>query len=146
MPRLIWVFAGRTCHFVGFVMRQLNCSSKFEWMNSLEKRNESQNNKYFENFDIFRISIYSKRRNCPEYVWEVWMQQWFAVVYFTFLAQSLEWIFSLLKRPHGPHNHTLIFTLANNFLRWTYFGPTRFTHPWTTLVHARDVTRKRRHR
>ena len=23
MPRLIWVFAGRTCHFVGFVMAQL---------------------------------------------------------------------------------------------------------------------------
>ena len=23
MPRLIWVFAGCTCHFVGFVMRQL---------------------------------------------------------------------------------------------------------------------------
>ena len=23
MPRLIWVFPGRTCHFVGFVMRQL---------------------------------------------------------------------------------------------------------------------------
>ena len=23
MPGLIWVFAGRTCHFVGFVMRQL---------------------------------------------------------------------------------------------------------------------------
>ena len=23
MPRLIWVFAGRTCHFVHFVMRQL---------------------------------------------------------------------------------------------------------------------------
>ena len=22
MPRLIWVFAGRTCHFVGFVMRR----------------------------------------------------------------------------------------------------------------------------
>ena len=22
MPRLIWVFAGRTCHFVGFAMRQ----------------------------------------------------------------------------------------------------------------------------
>ena len=28
------------------------------------------------------------------------------------------------------------FTLANNFLRWTYFGPTGFIHPWTTLVHA----------
>ena len=27
MPRLIWVFAGRTCHFVGFVMRwlRMNC-------------------------------------------------------------------------------------------------------------------------
>ena len=23
MPRLIWVFAGRTCHFVGFIMRRL---------------------------------------------------------------------------------------------------------------------------
>ena len=23
MPRMTWVFAGRTCHFVGFVMRQL---------------------------------------------------------------------------------------------------------------------------
>ena len=29
-----------------------------------------------------------------------------------------------------------IFTLANNFLRWTYFGPTRLIHPWTTLIHA----------
>ena len=25
MPRLIWVFAGCTCHFVGFVMRRLKC-------------------------------------------------------------------------------------------------------------------------
>ena len=27
MPRLIWVFAGRTCHFVGFVMKWLSCST-----------------------------------------------------------------------------------------------------------------------
>ena len=27
MPRLIWVFAGRACHFVGFVMRRLIYSS-----------------------------------------------------------------------------------------------------------------------
>ena len=27
MPRLIWVFAVRICHFVGFVVRQLICSS-----------------------------------------------------------------------------------------------------------------------
>ena len=30
MSRLIWVFHGRTCHFVGFVMRRLNwCMSNF---------------------------------------------------------------------------------------------------------------------
>ena len=28
MPRLIWVFAGHPCHFVGFVMRRLKC-----WLN-----------------------------------------------------------------------------------------------------------------
>ena len=32
MPRLIWVFAGRTCHFVGFVMRQLK-SQNFGHLN-----------------------------------------------------------------------------------------------------------------
>ena len=30
MPRLI-VFAGRTCHFIGFVMRRLICSSAVLW-------------------------------------------------------------------------------------------------------------------
>ena len=30
MPRLIWVFAGRTCHFVGFVMRRLI----YEWIST----------------------------------------------------------------------------------------------------------------
>ena len=33
-------------------------------------------------------------------------------------------------------DYTEIFTLVNNYLRWTYFGPTMFIHPWTTLVHA----------
>ena len=28
-PRLIWVFAGRTCHFVGFVIQWLICSCHF---------------------------------------------------------------------------------------------------------------------
>ena len=31
MPGLIWVFAGRTCHFVGFVMRRLICLSESHW-------------------------------------------------------------------------------------------------------------------
>ena len=43
-------------------------------------------------------------------------------------------------------NHMTIFTLFNNFLRWTYFGPTRFILRWTALVDATsrvsDVTHK----
>ena len=31
MPRLIWVFAGRTGYFVGFVMRQLKTNRLFCW-------------------------------------------------------------------------------------------------------------------
>ena len=31
MPRLIWVFAGRTCHFVVFVMRRLILQVKCRW-------------------------------------------------------------------------------------------------------------------
>ena len=32
MPRLIWVFAGRTCHFVGFVTRRLiSAPLKSDW-------------------------------------------------------------------------------------------------------------------
>ena len=31
MPRLIWVFAGRTFHFVGFVMRWIISAFIFEW-------------------------------------------------------------------------------------------------------------------
>ena len=30
MPRLIWVFSGRTCHFVGFVMYQIKWLQKLE--------------------------------------------------------------------------------------------------------------------
>ena len=35
MPRLIWVFAGCTCHFVGFVMRRLICASKQSYHSSI---------------------------------------------------------------------------------------------------------------
>ena len=31
MPRLIWVFAGRTCHFVGFVVRGLRIAYGLQW-------------------------------------------------------------------------------------------------------------------
>ena len=40
MPRLIWVFDGRTCHFVGFVMRRLKClnrSGSSEIIDSLDQ-------------------------------------------------------------------------------------------------------------
>ena len=43
MPRLIWVFAGRTCHFVGFVRRWLTC-----WRSSLglTRLNSHDNDSY----------------------------------------------------------------------------------------------------
>ena len=37
---------------------------------------------------------------------------------------------------HGLTGHCPIFTLANNFLRWTYLGPRRFIHTWMTLFHV----------
>ena len=40
----------------------------------------------------------------------------------------------------------VIFILANNFLRWPNFGPTRFIHRWTTLVHAPLRVRDLRHK
>ena len=40
MPRLIWVFAGRTCHFVGFVTRRLKwgCLSRIPIFSSPEPK------------------------------------------------------------------------------------------------------------
>ena len=37
---------------------------------------------------------------------------------------------------HHKKFYLLIFTFDNNFLRWTYSGPTEFILSWTTLVHA----------
>ena len=44
MPRLIWVFAGRTCHCVGFVMRWLNYL--FGWLKTVHARLNDANVKY----------------------------------------------------------------------------------------------------
>ena len=48
----------------------------------------------------------------------------------------IHYIQFLLKRVHLHSIHIGIFTLANNFLKWTYLGPTRFIHPWMALFHA----------
>ena len=39
MPRLIWVFAGRICHFVGFVMRKLIFVWKYKYERSMPRTN-----------------------------------------------------------------------------------------------------------
>ena len=46
MPRLIWVFAGRTCHFVGFVMSWLNNFKKLWHMSWCLTKPESPNLSY----------------------------------------------------------------------------------------------------
>ena len=50
IPRLIWVFAERTCHFVGFVMSWLNFTSLLVHANQLTK-NEKE--KKILNIDLF---------------------------------------------------------------------------------------------
>ena len=60
MPRLIWVFAGRTCHFVGFVMRRLNCFS-FKDLSSL--------------FDDSNVNTSSVLAGCVEDAQDVKKQQ-----------------------------------------------------------------------
>ena len=40
------------------------------------------------------------------------------------------------RLPSDAFGYSIIFILANHFLRWICFGPTRFIHPWMTLVHA----------
>ena len=42
MPRLIWVFAGRTCHFVGFVTRRLIYGSHWIHKNQLYHHDETK--------------------------------------------------------------------------------------------------------
>ena len=59
MSRLIWVFAGRTCHFVGFVtMRLIYCRivlSYKDWM--------SQKRWFISSFDTWDM-FYRRRRLC----------------------------------------------------------------------------------
>ena len=45
MPRLIWVFTGCTCHFVGFVKRQLKCSVPFLGCQTVLEQAVQLNNK-----------------------------------------------------------------------------------------------------
>ena len=47
MPRLIWVFAGRTCHFIGFVTRQLICYYLESWSGSSMKAHLDRNDPIF---------------------------------------------------------------------------------------------------
>ena len=53
MPRLIWVFAGRTCHFVGFVMRLLKCVIILNCMNYNQNKL-----RYIKNSNVYNIYIF----------------------------------------------------------------------------------------
>ena len=58
MPRLIWVFAWRTCHFVGFVMRQLIfvINSRI-WETAIPQEEEQLDYPgKSDNFSIFKMS------------------------------------------------------------------------------------------
>ena len=50
LPRLIWVFAGHTCHFVGFVMRRLNCVTQDNCLTSRGKPCDAEQLPLWQNF------------------------------------------------------------------------------------------------
>ena len=58
-PRLIWVFAGRTCHFVSFVMRRLKCDKR-------KKKRKTKKNK---------IKQTNKKKQKKKQTVTVWLQE-----------------------------------------------------------------------
>ena len=61
MPRLIWVFAERTCHLVGFVMRQLK-----SWKLNLQPELHGQNSSNYHTCHFSHCEIKSRR------IWPIW--------------------------------------------------------------------------
>ena len=47
MPRLIWVFAGRTCHFVGFVMHRFNYDTSITFSDQQKITNRNFSDYFF---------------------------------------------------------------------------------------------------
>ena len=72
MPRLIWVFIGRTCHFVGFVMRRLKFRnvtlSNYQESNFHEMILQIVISAFWCSFEIFRsdTSFHCQKTSSPK--------------------------------------------------------------------------------
>ena len=62
IPRLIWVFAGHTCHFVGFVMRRDLLLFSCSFTSSAERRNKDENQVVAH----FRIELISSENSSSQ--------------------------------------------------------------------------------
>ena len=71
MPRLIWVFTGHTCHFIGFVLRRL--SYQFIWASS-QKLLKTVFQNLIKWFTVKILNIWTPE-NCCNYpkIWTLWL-------------------------------------------------------------------------
>ena len=98
MPRLIWVFSGRTCHFVGFVMRRLQFITFLEGYQDVEHKSAWKKKKKKKKKRLISIS-------------EVWIIYFFSPKILTVLnvwctAKSMTDMLTCLKKARSVFVHT----------------------------------------
>ena len=91
MPRLIWVFAGRTCHFVGFVTRWLICLSHDEKCQKIPFYGLLQLYLLFENESLHFFKYLQGKQS----VYQLIRNNMMLIFYFHFLLCSYAWEHSL---------------------------------------------------
>ena len=75
MPRLIWVFAGRKCHFVGFVIRWLMYRFQSCWMqrlsgwHSLSKDDFNRRDSEYQTLFVCFVSDFVIKSSVPSHAW-----------------------------------------------------------------------------
>ena len=89
--------------------------------------------------EVLRACKMTHRMFCINLIWDHFSVT-VRTAFFVLNANKLFFLFCFFYKEHKNQElevYFLIFTLANNFLRWTYFGRTRFIHPWMTLIQLR---------
>ena len=81
IPRLIWVFGGHTCHFVGFVMRRLK---------SLQHSVKTQLSLHIR---VFAVTWKSFRRLEKTIKWRLVRLKWFAAADPRSRSWTVPWVF-----------------------------------------------------
>ena len=109
MPRLIWVFAGRECHFVGFVMRRLIFVASF----SMIRVKMSQLIKYF--FELI-LKAYAWGVPNRTAILQDWTHQSFIYCLFYILWTSLNISYQEAKGPMSLNANLINVCIASQII------------------------------